>query len=152
MTVAAVYDRRLEFGRLGKTGFSVEIVQKAFFPSSEEGRPRRYNNATLPHKIGAAGEVRPIPVSYRLPDCFKNRLDVLMNDSILESNEFYSQSLQKCRTFRLVLCSEFSKMGRTIQFDSNVAVDAEKVDNIATDAVLPAELFPKDLPPLKVLP
>jgi len=43
-------------------------------------------------------------------------------------------------------------MGRTIQFDSHVALDAEKVDNIATDAVLPAELFPKDLPPLKVLP
>ncbi len=91
-------------------------------------------------------------LSYRLPDRFKNRLDVLMKDSILESNEFYSQSPQKCRTFLLVLCSELSEMGRTIQFDGNVALYTEKVDNIATYAVLPAELHAENLPSLKVLP
>src|SRR5262245_59131015 len=29
-----------------------------YFPSFEEGRPRRSNNVTLPPEIGAAGEVR----------------------------------------------------------------------------------------------
>ena len=129
-----------------------EIFEKAFCPSFEEGRPRRSNNATLPQEIGAAGEVRRSPVPYRLPDRFKNRLDVLMNGSILKSNKFYSQSLQKRGTFGLVLCSELSEMRRTVQFDANVALDAEKVDNIATYAVLPSEFLSENLPPLKVLP
>jgi hypothetical protein len=55
-------------------------------------------------------------------------------------------------TFRLVLRSESSEMGRTIQFDGNVALYTEKVDYIATDAVLPAELLAEEMPTLKVLP
>jgi len=43
-------------------------------------------------------------------------------------------------------------MLRTIQFDGNVALKAEKVDDIATDAVLPAEPFSEDLPTLKAFP
>jgi hypothetical protein len=43
-------------------------------------------------------------------------------------------------------------MRRTIQFDGNVAVGAEKVDDIATYAVLPAEPFTKYLATLKVSP
>ena len=102
-------------------------LREGLCPSFEEGRPRRSNNATLPQEIGAAGEVRRSPVPYRLPDRFKNRLDVLMNGSILKSNKFYSQSLQKRGTFGFVLCSELSEMRRTVQFDANVALDAEKV-------------------------
>ncbi|PYS45491.1 MAG: hypothetical protein DMG13_31925, partial [Acidobacteria bacterium] len=60
-------------------------LREGLCPSFEEGRPRRSNNATLPQEIGAAGEVRRSPVPYRLPDRFKNRLDVLMNGSILKS-------------------------------------------------------------------
>src|SRR5881396_2842413 len=106
--------------------YCLEIFEKAFCPSFEEGRPRRSNNATLPQKIGAAGEVRRSPVPYRLPDRFKNRLDVLMNGSILKSNKFYSQSLQKRGTFGLVLCSELSEMRRTVQFDANVRTRRRK--------------------------
>src|SRR6266540_2031445 len=92
---------RLDILERGSWG---EIFEKAFCPSFEEGRPRRSDNAALPQEIGAAGEVRRSPVPYRLPDRFKNRLDVLMNGSILKSNKFYSQSLQKRGTFGLVLC------------------------------------------------
>ena len=59
-------------------------------PSFEEGRPRRSNNATLPQEIGAAGEVRSTSAFDRLLNRFKNRLNVLMHDSILESNDGYS--------------------------------------------------------------
>ena len=75
-----------------------------------------------------------------------------MNGSILKSNKFYSQSLQKRGTFGLVLCSVLSEMRRTVPFDANVALEAEKVDNIATYAVLPSEFLSENLPPLKVLP
>ncbi len=115
-----------------------DLVSLEFSPPSRRG--------------GRAELIMQRYLSYRLPDRFKNRLDVLMKDSILESNEFYSQSPQKCRTFLLVLCSELSEMGRTIQFDGNVALYTEKVDNIATYAVLPAELHAENLPSLKVLP
>ena len=43
-------------------------------------------------------------------------------------------------------------MGRTVQFDGNVTFNAEKVDDITTYAVLPAELPPEELPSLKVFP
>src|SRR5262245_42332831 len=33
-------------------------IEKAVFPSFEEGWPRRFKNGSLPHVIGAAGEVR----------------------------------------------------------------------------------------------
>ena len=135
-----------------RNGICGDIFEKASFPSFEEGRLRRTTNATLPQEIGAAGEVRRTLVAYRLPDRFKNSLDVLMNGSILESKKFYSQSLQKRRTFPLVLCSELLEMRRTVQFDANIALDAEKVDNIATYAGLPAELLSQHLPSLKVLP
>jgi len=75
-----------------------------------------------------------------------------MNHSILESNEFDSQSMQKCSTFRLVLCSQFPEVRRAIQFDGDVAFNAEKVDNVATNAILPPKLLPEYLPALQVLP
>src|SRR5437867_11907300 len=64
------------------------MLEKAFCSSFEEGRPRRSNNATLPQKIGAAGEVRRSPVPYRLPDRFKNRLDVL-NERLDSGIEYF---------------------------------------------------------------
>src|SRR5262249_7874745 len=88
--------------------------------------------------------------SYGLPNRFKNRFDVLVNDPILEPNHFYSQSFQKCGAFRLVLRPELPEMWRTVQFDGNVTFNAEKVDDITTYAVLPAELLPEELPSLKV--
>jgi hypothetical protein len=39
--------------------------------------------------FGVAGRSETIPVPYRFPDRFKYCLDVLMNDSILESNNLY---------------------------------------------------------------
>jgi hypothetical protein len=40
----------------------------------------------------------------------------------------------------------------TVEFDGDIVLDAEKVDNIATCAVLPAEFLAQDLPTLKALP
>jgi len=37
---------------------AISILLWRLFPSSEEGRPRRFNIGTLPQEIGAAGEVR----------------------------------------------------------------------------------------------
>ena len=92
------------------------------------------------------------PVSDSLSDRLKNCFDVLMNDPILESDDFDSLVPQKCRTFRIVLGSKLSKVRRAVQLDCNVAFDAEKIDNIATYAVLPAESLPEDLTAPKVLP
>src|SRR5206468_8171847 len=103
-------------------------------------------------KSARPGRSDPTPVSYRLPDGFKNRLDVLMNGSILESEKFDTQSLQKRGAFGLVLCSKLPEVRRTVQFNAYVALHAEKVDNVATYAVLPAEFLAEDLPALKVLP
>jgi hypothetical protein len=75
-----------------------------------------------------------------------------MNDSILESNNLYSQSRQKCSTPGIVFCSKFSEMRRAVQFNGDPAVDAEKVDNVATYTELSAELLSEHSPPLKVLP
>ena len=75
-----------------------------------------------------------------------------MNDSILESNNLYSQSRQKCSTPGLIFRSKFSEMRRAVQFNGDVAVDAEKVDNVATYAELSAELLSQQASPLKVLP
>jgi hypothetical protein len=75
-----------------------------------------------------------------------------MNHPILESDDFDSLFTQKCRTFRIILGSKLSKMRRAVQFDRNVAFDAEKIDNIATYAVLPAESLAEDLTGPKVLP
>jgi len=93
-----------------------------------------------------------IPISYRVPDRFKYRLDVFINDSILESNNLYSQSRQKCRPPSLIFCSKFSEMWRAVQFNGDAAVDAEKVDNVATYAELSPELLSQQPPALKVLP
>jgi len=41
------------------------MFEKAFSPAFEEGRPRRSTNATLPHEVGGAGEVR---LTFRSPD------------------------------------------------------------------------------------
>jgi len=41
-------------------------------------------------------------------------------------------------------------MRQAVKFDCNVALCAEKIDNITTYAVLPSELFAEDLPSLKV--
>ena len=43
-------------------------------------------------------------------------------------------------------------MRRSIQFNRKVTLDTEKVDNIATYAVLPAELLSEELSSLKVFP
>jgi hypothetical protein len=89
---------------------------------------------------------------YRFPDRFKYGLDVVLNDSILESNHRDSQSRQKCGTLRLIFGSKFSEMRRTVQLNGDAAVDAEKVDNVATYAELSPELLPQKASPLKVLP
>jgi len=75
-----------------------------------------------------------------------------MHDSILESNNRYSQSCQKCGTPSLIFCSKFSEMWRAVQFNDDAAVDAEKVDNAATYTELSAELFAQHESPLKVFP
>ena len=130
-----------------------EVFENAFVPLLRGGEAapikqmQRYLQKSAPPGRSDSG-----PVSYRFPDRFKHRLDVLINDWILESNDFYSPSLQKCSAVRLVLGSQLSEMERTVQFDGNVALQTEKVDNIATDAGLPAELLSEDLPSLKVLP
>ena len=47
-----------------------KIGVPAIFPSFEEGWPRRFNNATLPQVIGAAGEVRRLMQQvFDLPRC-----------------------------------------------------------------------------------
>src|SRR5262245_56903543 len=47
-----------------------KTIEKAVFPSSEEGWPRRFKNGSLPHAIGAAGEVRlSFQQVFDLPRC-----------------------------------------------------------------------------------
>ena len=75
-----------------------------------------------------------------------------MNDSILESDNLYSQSRQKFGTTSLIFCSKLSEMGCAVQLNGDAAVDAEKVDNVATYAELPPELLSQQATPLKVLP
>ena len=75
-----------------------------------------------------------------------------MNNSIFESDDFDSLFTQERRTFRIILASKLSKMRRAVQFDRNVAFDTEKIDNVATYAVLPAESLPEDVAASKVLP
>jgi len=36
------------------------MISRCELPSFEEGRPRRSNDGTLPHEIGAAGEVKTL--------------------------------------------------------------------------------------------
>src|SRR4029077_10060989 len=102
--------------------------------------------------VGVAGEGRPHSGSYRFPDRFEYGLDVVMIDPILESNNLYAQSRQKCGTPSLIFCSKFSEMGRAVQLNGDAAVDAEKVNNVATYAELSRELLSQQASPLKVLP
>src|ERR1051326_91762 len=106
----------------------------------------------IPSSKAWRGKSDCIPVSYRFPDRFKYGLDVVMNDSILESNNLYSQFRQKCGTPSLIFCSKFSEMWRAVQLNGDAAFDAEKVDNVATYAELSPELLSQKASPLKVLP
>jgi hypothetical protein len=73
-----------------------------------------------------------------------------MYGSILESYDLDSLSFQEGSAFCVVFCSQFSEMRCAVQFDGNVALDAEKVDNIATYAVLAAESLAQQLSTLKM--
>jgi hypothetical protein len=102
--------------------------------------------------IGAAGEVRNVPVSYRVSYGFKGGFNVLMHDFVFEANDLDAESFQECRPFCLVFDLELLKMWRTIELDGNLAVDAEKVDDIATYAVLPGEFLAEDLSSSEMVP
>jgi hypothetical protein len=61
-------------------------------------------------------------------------------------------SLQERSPFRIFFRSQFPEMRRAVQLDGNVTFDAEKIDNIATYAVLTAEPLTQDLSTLKTQP
>jgi hypothetical protein len=77
---------------------------------------------------------------------------MLPHQSILESKDFYPLSFDKRRPLPFILIPQDGIVRRAIQFDSNVAVRAEKVDDKATYAVLSSELFSEELASLEVLP
>jgi hypothetical protein len=93
-------------------------------------------------RFGETGEVRSTPTSASdcLPDRLKNRLDVVSNDSILESNYFESHFLQERCALGFVLFPELAKMRRSIQFNGKIALRAEEVDDIAPYAALTTKL------------
>jgi hypothetical protein len=77
---------------------------------------------------------------------------MLPHQSILESKDFYPLSFDKRRPLPFILIPQDGIVRRAIQFDGNVAVRAEKVDDKATYAVLSSELFSEELASLEVLP
>src|SRR6185436_2719206 len=105
----------------------------------------------LPPVIGAAGVVS-LSFSYSFTNRFKHRLDVLIKNPVLEPENHNALLLQEPRALGLILLSQLQKVWRSVQFDRNVALHAEKIDNIAMDAVLSAELLAEKLPSLKVFP
>src|SRR4051812_38713154 len=88
--------------------------------------------------IGAAGEVR-LSLSDSFTNRFEHRLDVLIKNPVLESENHNPFSLQEACPLGLILLPQLPKVRRSVQFDRNVALHAEKIDNIATYAVLSAE-------------
>jgi hypothetical protein len=152
LACAAGGQRIADVGDELRSGFWALSFGEVFIPFSKEGAPRRSNRCNATLTSAWRGRSDRIPVSYRFPDRFKYGLDVVMNDSILESNNLYSQSRQKCGTPSLLFCSKFSEMGRAVQLNGDAAVDAEKVDNVATYAELSPELLSQQASPLKVLP
>ena len=94
----------------------------------------------LPPVIGAAGVVS-LSFSYSFTNRFKHRLDVLIKKPVLEPENHNALLLQEPRALGLILLSQLQKVWRSVQFDRNVALHAEKIDDIAIYAVLSAELL-----------
>src|ERR1051326_7625561 len=142
-----------KFSGAGPFPSSSTTVQVGVFsiPSFEEGAHALQRNRHAALEQGAAGEVRHL-VTYRFPDRFKNSLDILINNPILEPNDFDSLPFQERRPFCFIFDAKFPKVPRPIQLDSDVAFNAKEVDDIATYAVLPAELLPQDLACPEILP
>ena len=90
--------------------------------------------------------------SCGLRDRFNYRLHVLKDDLVFEPQDLDSQALDKHRALCLILLSEFAVVWSSIQLDRNVTFHAEKVDDIAANAVLPTKLLPEDLAPLETFP
>ena len=105
----------------------------------------------LPQVIGAAGVVS-LSFSYSFTNRFEHRLDVLIKNPVLEPENHNAFRLQEPRPLGLILLPQLRKVRRSVQFDRNVALHAEKIDNIAIYAVLSAELLAEKLPSLKVFP
>ena len=105
----------------------------------------------LPQFIGAAGVVS-LSFSYSLTIRFEHRLDVLIKNPVLETENHNAFRLQEPRPLGLILLPQLRKVRRSVQFDRNVALHAEKIDDIAIYAVLSAELLAEKLPSLKVFP
>src|SRR5437763_1625630 len=90
--------------------------------------------------IGAAGVVG-LSLSDSLTNRFEHRLDVLIKNPVLESENHNALRLQEACPLGLILLPQLPKVRRSVRFDRNVALHAEKIDNVATYAVLSAELL-----------
>ena len=73
--------------------------------------------------------------SYRFTNRFKYSLEILIENPVLEPENHNAFRLQELRSFGIIFLPQFRKVWRFVQFDRNVALHAEKIDDIAIYAV-----------------